>query len=104
VLAGQGFYLVGRDCRSGRELFREEIVGYQGKPTVHLRPRRYGPHLVVEAVDGQTFELRVFDGETGKNLHTLQRKGVGPIGVRGRVSTTVQNGRLILLSQDKLSQ
>lgn len=102
--AGQGFYLVGREAKTGKPLFREEVAGYQGKPEVRLQPRLYGKHLVVAVADRQTFELRVFDTDSGKNVATLQRKGVGPLGVHGRVSAAVQNGRLILLSKDKLSQ
>lgn len=101
--AGQGFYLVARDGETGKQLFREEVVGYQGKPEVTLRPRLYGNYLVVDVADRQTFELRVFDAQTGKNVHTLQQKGVGPFGVHGRMSATVQHGRLVLLSKDKLS-
>lgn len=101
--AGQGFYLVAREAATGKQLFREEVVGYQGKPEVTLRPRRYGNHLIVEVADRQTFELRAFDATSGQNVYTLQQKGVGPFGVHGRVSATVQHGRLVLLSKDKLN-
>src|SRR5262249_25163273 len=101
---GQGFYLVGRDCKTGKLLFRQEVTGFQGKPEAKLCPSKFGGHLVVQIADRQTFELRVYDAQTGKELYTVQRKGVGPAGVHGRVSTTVQNGRLVLLSKDKLSQ
>lgn len=101
--AGQGFYLVGRDGQTGKLLFREEVVGYQGKPEVRLRPRRYGDYLVAEVADRQTFELRAFDAGTGKNVQLVQKKGVGPFGIHGRISATVQHARLVLLSKDKLS-
>jgi len=35
-------------------------------------------------------------------LHAVKVKGVGDFGEHGRVSATVQNGRLVLLSKDKL--
>jgi outer membrane protein assembly factor BamB/tetratricopeptide (TPR) repeat protein len=101
--AGQGFYVVGRECRTGQELFRQEVTGFQGKPEVTLRSSVFGPHLVVESSDHQTFQLRVFDATKGTPLHTLEQKGVGPLGVHGRVSLTVQHGRLVLLTKESLS-
>jgi outer membrane protein assembly factor BamB len=101
--AGQGFYLVARDAAKGQQLFREEVVGFQGKPEVSLWPAAYGDHLLVQVVDRQSFELRVFDRKTGKPIGKLGMTGVPPLGVHGRVSLAVQNGRLVMLSKDKLS-
>ncbi len=101
--AGQGFYLVARDADKGQQLFREEVVGFQGKPEVSLWPHIYGDHLVVQVVDRQTFELRVFDRKSGKPVATLRKTGIPPVGVHGRVSLAIQNGRLVMLSKDKLS-
>jgi outer membrane protein assembly factor BamB len=101
--AGQGFYFVGRDCRSGRRRFREEVVGYQAKPEVLLLGSLYGDQAVVRVSDRQDFELRAFDVKTGKPSYTLKMTGVAPFGVHGRMSATVQNGRLVMLSKDELS-
>jgi hypothetical protein len=58
--------------------------------------------VVMQLQDRQDFDVLVFDRATGKLLHNVKKKGVGPFGVHGRVSTTTQNGRVILLSKDKL--
>ncbi len=100
---GQGFYFVGLDCKTGKRLFTFEQTGYDAKPLVTLVPRLFGPHVVVEVQDRQQFELKVFDARNGKPVHTLRKKGVGPFGVHGRVSATVQQGRLALLAKDELS-
>ena len=58
---------------------------------------------MVRVQDRQDFELKVFDvSKKGKLVHTLKMKGVGGFGEHGRVSATVQGGRLILMSKDKL--
>ena len=46
--------------------------------------------------------MKVFDIASGKRLHVTAAKGAGDWGEHGRVSATVQNGRLALLSKDKL--
>lgn len=99
---GQGFYLVSRDCRSGDLRFRQEVDGYQAPPQVRLRRRLYGNHLVCEVADRQTFQLRAFDADGGKPVATVELNGVGPFGVHGRMSATVQNGRLVLMSKSEL--
>lgn len=100
---GQGYYLVAREARSGKQRYREEVKGFQAKPEVALLPELFGgKHLVTRLADRQDFEVRVFDAGTGKPLHLVQTKGVGPYRVHGRVSTTIQNGRAVLLSKDKL--
>ncbi len=103
VHPGQGFHFVGRDCKTGKLLFQRTVTGYNAKPHVALIPPLLGTHVAVRVQDRQDFELRVFDTRTGKLLHTMKKQGVGPFGVHGRVSTTVQNGRLVLLSKDQLS-
>jgi len=40
--------------------------------------------------------------ELGKLVHAIRKKSVGPFGIHGRVSAAVQNGRMVLLSKDKL--
>ncbi|MFO7898427.1 MAG: hypothetical protein R6V58_05140, partial [Planctomycetota bacterium] len=100
---GQGFYFAALDCKSGDLLFKQEVAGYQDKPDVTLVPHRFGPHVVARMADRQEFEIRAFDAGTGKPLARLKRKGVGPFGVHGRVSAAVQNGRLVLLTKDKLA-
>ena len=101
--AGQGFYLVARDAQKGQQVFREEVVGFQGKPEVTLWPVQDPDHLLVQIADRQTFELRAFDRKTGKLVATLRKQGVASFGTHGRVSIAVQNGRLVMLSKDKLS-
>jgi len=100
---GQGFYFVARDCKTGRRLFRTAMTKYDSKPKARLRPHVYGDYVVAEVQDRQTFELDVFDTRTGKLVHQSRKKGVGSFGVHGRVSATVQNGRLVFLSKNKLS-
>ena len=99
---GQGFYFVGRDCKTGRLLFQQLVEGYNAKPRVSLIGRPFGGHAVIKVQDRQNFELGAFDRATGQPLRARKTKGVGPFGIHGRVSATVQNGRLILLSKDTL--
>jgi len=99
---GQAFYFVGRECKTGRLLFSQAVKGYDSKPVVSLVHRNFAGHAVARVQDRQRFELKVFDMKTGRVLHTLRDKGVGPFGVHGRVSAAVQHGRLILLCKDKL--
>ena len=101
---GQGFYFTARECFTGKLLFRTEVIGYQAKPQVTLLPRMYGNHMVVRTADRQEFELKSFNITDGKLEQSLKMKGVGPYGNHGRMSTTVQHGRLIMLSKDKVSQ
>jgi outer membrane protein assembly factor BamB len=103
VHPGQGFYFTRVDCKTGKRLCDKEIKGYQGKPEVTLMPRRFGSHIVVKVRDRKEFELKVLDVRDGKVVHTLHKKGVAPFGEHGRVSATVQDGRLILLSKNDLS-
>ena len=100
--AGQGFYLTARDADKGTQLYREEVTGFQGKPEVSLLPLVYGDYLLVQIADRQTFELRAYDRKTGKQVAAVKKTGVAPYGVHGRMSVAVQNGRLVMLSKDKL--
>ena len=60
---------------------------------------------VAEVATGQVEEVllkapgRRKSGKAGAKVH---EKGVGSFGVHGRVSATVQNGRLVLVSKDKM--
>jgi hypothetical protein len=94
---------VAHECRTGKRLFRREVTDYQGRPQVKLLGRVFGEHLVVRVADRQDFELRAFEVGSGKCVLTLKTEGVGPFGVHGRMSATVQHGRMILLSKDNLS-
>ncbi|KKM93019.1 hypothetical protein LCGC14_1212640 [marine sediment metagenome] len=103
VHPGQGFYLRGVNCKTGKVLFRTEVKDYQGKPKVRLWPRQFGKHVTVQVKQARRFELRVFDvSGRGKLVHTLSTKGDGDFGQHGRVSATVQNARAVMLSKDKL--
>ena len=97
---GNSFTFSGRDLKTGRVLFRELAAGYTQRPVSHLFPRLYGKYAVAVVQDSKDFELKVFDTETGKALQTLKLKGTGTYGEAGRVSATVQNGRLIFLSKN----
>ena len=100
---GRGFYFVGYDCRTGKLLFKTEQPNYDSRPDVRLRRTLFGHYAVAQVQDRQTFELKVFDTRSGRLVHTVRKKGVGPFGVHGRVSATVQAGRPVLLSKNKLS-
>ncbi len=102
--AGQGYYVTAYDCPTGKTLFRQEVVGYQAKPETSLLGSVVGGQLVATVADRQNFQLRTFDAKTGELKNLVETKGVGPIGVHGRMSATVQNGRLILMSKDNVSQ
>ncbi len=78
--------------------------GYQAKPEVALLPQTFGPYLVTRSADRQDFQLQVFSSEDGKPIAKVNMKGVGPFGVPGRMSATVQQGRLVLMSKDELRQ
>ena len=100
---GQGFYFAALDATTGKPLFKpREEKGYEGKPNARLFPRLFGGHAIVRVRDRQNFELKVFDLRNGGLLHHLKAKGAGDFGEHGRVSATVQNGKLALLSKDKL--
>ena len=109
VHPGQGYHFVARECKTGKLLCRTTITGYGSKPGVVLVPRRFGEHAVVQVTDRQEFEVNVFDlgaGENrpmGRRIYSHKKKGVGPFGVHGKVSATVQSGRVMLLTKDKLS-
>jgi hypothetical protein len=102
VHAGQGFHLVGRECQTGKALFSREEKGYDSAPEVRLAPGLFGEYAVSLVRDRQDFELKVFELKGGKLVHGVKSKGVGDFGEHGRVSATVQNGKLLLLSKDKL--
>jgi hypothetical protein len=59
---------------------------------------------VIRTADRQDFELKAFSIADGALTGTLKMKGVGPFDIHGRISTTVQNGRLVMLSKDRLRQ
>ena len=99
---GQGFYFSAIDCQTGRHVFRQAVTGYPAMPAVALMPRLFGRYAVAEVQARQEFELKVLDTKTGKTVHTLSKKGVAPFGVHGRVSATVQAGRLVFLSKNDL--
>ena len=109
---GQGVYVVGLDCQTGRRLFQHEHDGYSSPPRVRLRGEVYsavgdgdeGHLLVAEVQDRQDFELRVLDpGRGGRSPAALEKKGTGRFGVHGAVSATVQGGRLVLMSDGEMS-
>jgi len=100
---GQGFYLAGIDCKTGKNLFRPTLQdGYGGKPECTLRHELYGNALVVAIKDRQDFELKAFDAGSGKRLHTVKIKAAGRFGDPGCVSATVQDGSLALMGKRDL--
>jgi hypothetical protein len=101
---GQAFYFVGMDCKTGKNLFRpNEQKGYGGKPLSALHRARYGSALVVRVKDRQDFEMKAFDGKTGKLLHKIRLKAAGDFGTHGRASETVCNGSMVLLGESKMT-
>ncbi|MFO7898661.1 MAG: PQQ-binding-like beta-propeller repeat protein [Planctomycetota bacterium] len=102
VHPGQGYAFVGRECKTGKRLFRVPVTGYAVKPAAALVPRLYGGYAVARVRDGQDFELRVFDIGTGKSVHTVGGKAAGEFGVHGQASATVQAGRVVLLTKNRL--
>jgi outer membrane protein assembly factor BamB len=101
--AGQGFYFVGIDCKTGKNLFRpNEQTGYGGKPSVQLSHGLYGDVMVARITDRQDFELKAFNIRDGKLLHRMKAKATGVYDVHGNASATVQNGGLILLGKNTL--
>jgi len=103
VYPGQGFYVVGMKCRTGERLFRGVVADYDSRPIVRMVPRTIAGHVVVELQDRQRFEVMAFDLQKGNLYRKVRKKGVGPFGAHGKVSATVQNGRLVLLCKDQLA-
>jgi outer membrane protein assembly factor BamB len=98
---GQGYLLTAYECATGKKLWgpaKEE--GFQQKPKTFLYPHVYDKHLVAQVEDGRNFEMRVYDTASGKMLHKITKKGDGPIGVHGRVSGIVQDGKLGFITKD----
>jgi outer membrane protein assembly factor BamB len=98
---GQGYLLTAYECATGKKLWgpaKEE--GFQQKPKTFLYPHVYDKHLVAQVEDGRNFEMRVYDTASGKILHKITKKGDGPIGVHGRVSGIVQDGKLGFITKD----
>jgi len=101
--AGQGFYFVCMDCKTGKWVFKpREEKGYGGVPEVQLSPSLYGKVAMVRIKDRQDFELKVFDTKKGSLMHRVQVKGAGNFGEHGRVSATVQDGKLALFGSNEL--
>jgi outer membrane protein assembly factor BamB len=101
---GQGFYVVGLDCKTGKKLFKRiEEQGYQARPIVRLLPELYGPTAVGQVRDGQDFEIKTFDLAAGKFSTRVAVKGVGDWSEHGHVSVVIQNGGVAILSKDKLT-
>jgi outer membrane protein assembly factor BamB len=100
---GQGFYFFAVDTKTGKQLFRHEVRGYEGVPQVRLIPTVFGSRIVAAIQDRQDFELRVFDAGKGPDLHHVRKKGSGTFGIPGRVSQTVQDGHVVLMSRDKVT-
>jgi outer membrane protein assembly factor BamB/tetratricopeptide (TPR) repeat protein len=101
--AGQGFYFVGLDCRTGKYLFApNEQVGYGGKPEARLLPEFHGDFAVTTVKDRQDFELKAFDLKDGKRMHVMKVSATGDFGEHGRVSATAQNGNLALFGKNEL--
>jgi hypothetical protein len=100
---GQGFYFVGLDAKSGKLLFRNDVKGFDDVPQVRLMPVVHGSHAVARVRDRQDFYLKVFDlKKKGRVVHTVKLKGAGSFGVHGQVSSTVQDGRTVMLSGRQL--
>jgi hypothetical protein len=94
---GQGFYFVGMDCETGKDLFRPcDVRGYAARPAARLRRALHGHAVAVEVKDRLDFELIGFDVRKGKLTRRMKVKGAGDFGKHGRASATVQNGCMVL--------
>jgi len=100
---GRGFHIVCLSAATGKQLFSWEAKDYQTSPIVELDPRVYGDFLVVRLQDNQRFQVLPFNTRTRQPGLVIDREGVGPFGVHGRVSATVQEGCTVLWSQNGLS-
>jgi hypothetical protein len=65
-------------------------------------PRIFGSHLVAKVQDRQDFEINVLDLKTGERIGQQRTKGTGTFGLHGRVSATVQDGRIVFLTGNRL--
>jgi hypothetical protein len=105
--AGQGYYLAAVECKTGKKLFRQEEVmpgDMTARPRVTMVGRVFGRrYLVTQVAVESHFELNAFDAETGARKFTVTCKGDTGFGIHGKVSATVQHGRLVMLSKDKLT-
>ncbi|MFW6159394.1 MAG: hypothetical protein ACOC8E_08565 [Planctomycetota bacterium] len=99
----QGFYFECLDAATGKRRFRTEGTDYDGVPSVRLMEREFGSYWVARAKDRQDFDLRVFDGRTGKHVARIRVKGAGDFGQYGRVSATGQGGAAALLGVNTLT-
>ena len=103
---GQGFYITKLDCRTGRRLFHQEVAGYQEEPEVKLVPRKYTDgeteHGFITVRDRQDYYVLIADLNSGEVVHQVKMDGTGSFGVHGRVSATLQNGRVVMMSRDDL--
>jgi outer membrane protein assembly factor BamB/tetratricopeptide (TPR) repeat protein len=101
---GQGYKITAYDCATGKRLWGPvNQDGFEQKPKVFFTPQVFEKHLVAQVEDGRTFEMRVYDTATGKMVHKFSKKGDGPLGVHGRVSGIVQNGRLGFLTKEEFA-
>ncbi|MCX7590851.1 MAG: PQQ-binding-like beta-propeller repeat protein [Kiritimatiellae bacterium] len=100
---GQGFFFAALDGRTGQELFSpNEQKGYQGKPDVTLRKAVHGGAVIALIRDRQDFELKIFDANTGRLMHTVRTRATGDFGEHGRASATASGSGLALLGGNKL--
>ena len=110
--AGRSFNVHAMEAATGKELAKwTSRETYQTKPQVTLWPETFGGSIagasppsgsvVARVQDNQTFELIALDGKTCQPIHVVTTKGVGPWDTHGRVSATVQDGRLVLMNAER---
>jgi outer membrane protein assembly factor BamB len=99
---GQGYYSVGLDCKTGEQRFQHAVEGCNSVPVVRLMPWIFGSYLVAMVQDRQDFELNVLNLKTGERVAKQRKKGTGEFGIHGRVSATVQDGRVVFLTGNRL--
>ena len=103
---GRSFNVHALEAATGKELARwASRQTYQTTPQVTLWPEVLGgpaAGVVARVQDNQTFELIALDGRTCRPIHTVTSKGVGPWDTHGRVSATVQDGRLVLMNAERV--
>jgi hypothetical protein len=99
--AGRDFAVVGLELASGKALFKTEFKDCQSEPVETLFESNFGEAVVLRLQDNQSFAVTAIGTVNGKCGTTLSNDGIGPFGEIGRVSSTVQSGRLVLYSQSK---
>jgi outer membrane protein assembly factor BamB/tetratricopeptide (TPR) repeat protein len=94
--------LLGFEARTGKKVLDWQSPPFAVKPEAVLDRRVSGAYLLVRLADQQEFSTVVYDVAAKRPAHQALVKGMGPYGVAGRVSYTVQGGYLAMLTKTEL--